>query len=349
MGLSDESSSDDGLDLSEHVAPTEDEQRDMLQRVEAHRAAEGRGALHDARQAARREGRPEEWWVARPPTQARCGLANSGATCYLNSLLQALYALEEVRREVYTVDEPATGSDRCVPWQLARLFARMQLSRAPALSTRALTGAFGWGAAEASRQHDVQELARVLLDALGRAGLPVEARLFGGTLRSTLRCLACGHEKARDEAFADVQLDIGDAATVDDALRAFTRWERLDGENAWHCAACAARVPALKGVSFAALPPLLFLHLKRFTYDLHTGRRRKLTHRVAFPPPRSTWAPTAAPAATTTTPPTRPTPTRPPSRRSTTALECCCTLGVPTAATTRRSAPPPTGRTGGCA
>ena len=232
VGLSDESSSDDGLDLSEHVAPTEDEQRDMLQRVEAHRAAEGRGALHDARQAARREGRPEEWWVARPPTQARCGLANSGATCYLNSLLQALYALEEVRREVYTVDEPATGADRCVPWQLARLFARMQLSSAPALSTRALTGAFGWGAAEASRQHDVQELARVLLDALGRAGLPVEARLFGGTLRSTLRCLACGHEKARDEAFADVQLDIGDAATVDDALRAFTRWERLDGENA---------------------------------------------------------------------------------------------------------------------
>ena len=80
-----------------------------------------------------------------------------------------------------------------------------------------------------------------------------------------------------------MQLDIGDAATVDDALRAFTRWERLDGENAWHCAACAARVPALKGVSFAALPPLLFLHLKRFTFDLHTGRRRKLTHRVAFP------------------------------------------------------------------
>ena len=35
--------------------------------------------------------------MARPPTQARCGLANSGATCYLNSLLQALYALEEVR------------------------------------------------------------------------------------------------------------------------------------------------------------------------------------------------------------------------------------------------------------
>ena len=98
VGLSDESSSDDGLDLSEHVAPTEDEERDMLQRVEAHRAAEGRGALHDARQAARREGRPEEWWVARPPTQARCGLANSGATCYLNSLLQALYALEPQSR-----------------------------------------------------------------------------------------------------------------------------------------------------------------------------------------------------------------------------------------------------------
>ena len=226
------------------------------------------------------------WHDERPAGQTFCGLANDGATCYLNSLLQALYMLPEVRQLVYAFEyagEAVHGAPAdCVPWQLARLFARLQLSKCKAVATRALTASFGWTRSDSFRQHDVQELCRVLFDCLSRFGCPIETE-FSGVLRSTLRCLRCGHASSRCETFCDVQLDVAQVGDVQVALKHFVTSEALDGENAWRCEACADRVPALKETVFEALPPLLMLTLKRFQYDVATQSRGKLNHRVAFP------------------------------------------------------------------
>eukprot|EP00966_Prymnesium_polylepis_P241392 5582468-Prymnesium_polylepis.1 len=135
-------------------------------------ALEARAALHEARSRARKEGRPETWWASRPESQRWPGLANEGATCSLNSLLQALHMLPDVRRMVFdwaaTYDEALHGpAASCVPLQLGRLFAHMQRSRLQALSARPLIGSFGWSAADSARQHDVSELSRALFEALG--------------------------------------------------------------------------------------------------------------------------------------------------------------------------------------
>jgi hypothetical protein len=59
---------------------------------------------------------------------------------------------------------PPSGSPkpkaRTIPMELQRLFARLQLSAATAVSTEGLTRSFGWIGREASVQHDVQELNR---------------------------------------------------------------------------------------------------------------------------------------------------------------------------------------------
>jgi hypothetical protein len=59
--------------------------------------------------------------------------------------------------------------EECIPLQLQRLFAALQLSQRGAVGTSDLTQSFGWTAAQAFRQHDVQELCRVLFDALDDA------------------------------------------------------------------------------------------------------------------------------------------------------------------------------------
>jgi hypothetical protein len=100
------------------------------------------------------------------------GLLNQGATCYMNSLLQTLYMTQEFREYIfrwrYTPDRDGP-EDQCIALQLQALFARLACSCCAAVSTKALTHSFGWEAAESFQQHDVQELNRVLFDALGRS------------------------------------------------------------------------------------------------------------------------------------------------------------------------------------
>ena len=57
------------------------------------------------------------------------GIANEGATCFLNSLLQGLYMTAPFRAQVHArpYSEEADGPrDTCIPWQIQLLFAALQ-------------------------------------------------------------------------------------------------------------------------------------------------------------------------------------------------------------------------------
>lgn len=90
---------------------------------------------------------------------------------FSRSLRQALFATAPFRARVYAWqhDESKHGPpEESIPCQLQRLFARLQLSTRMAVDTTDLTRSFGWAAADACRQQDVQELLHVLFDALDR-------------------------------------------------------------------------------------------------------------------------------------------------------------------------------------
>ena len=105
-----------------------------------------------------------------------------------------------------------------------------------------------------------------------------------------MQCKTCGTTSSRPSAFDDVNLAIRtfDAAqtpirSLAAAIEAFIEPETLEGDNAYHCEHCASKQPALKGLRFTMLPPVLCLGLKRFDFDFAELRRVKLHHSVAVP------------------------------------------------------------------
>jgi ubiquitin carboxyl-terminal hydrolase 47 len=58
------------------------------------------------------------------------GLVNQAMTCYLNSLLQALYMTPEFRNALYKWEFDGTDAEavKSIPYQLQKLFLNLQVS-----------------------------------------------------------------------------------------------------------------------------------------------------------------------------------------------------------------------------
>uniref|UniRef100_A0A8B9P645 ubiquitinyl hydrolase 1 n=1 Tax=Apteryx owenii TaxID=8824 RepID=A0A8B9P645_APTOW len=107
--------------------------------------------------------------------------------------------------------------------------------------------------------------------------------LFQGQFKSTVQCLTC-HKKSRTfEAFMYLSLPLASTSkcTLQECLRLFSKEEKLTDNNRFYCSHCKTRRDSLKKIEIWKLPPVLLVHLKRFSYD---GRwKQKLQSSVDFP------------------------------------------------------------------
>jgi hypothetical protein len=62
--------------------------------------------------------------------------------------------------------ETDSKENDCIPLQLQRLFANLQLNQSSSIKTEALTRSFGWDNIDTFQQHDAGEFFKVLFDAL---------------------------------------------------------------------------------------------------------------------------------------------------------------------------------------
>ena len=146
------------------------------------------------------------------------GLINQAMTCYLNSLLQTLYMTPEFRNAIYRwkyINNDAEEDDgkKNIPYQLQRLFLNLQTSHKKSIQTHDLTKSFGWNSDDAFQQHDVQELCRVMFDALEKTFKGTQQKnlineLYQGKIKDYVKCLECNIESARVSIFLDISLCI---------------------------------------------------------------------------------------------------------------------------------------------
>ncbi|XP_017070962.1 ubiquitin carboxyl-terminal hydrolase 47 [Drosophila eugracilis] len=222
------------------------------------------------------------------------GLVNQAMTCYLNSLLQALFMTPEFRNALYRWEFDNDNEAKNIPYQLQKLFLNLQTSPKAAVETTDLTRSFGWDSTEAWQQHDIQELCRVMFDALEQKFKNTKqanliSNLYEGKMNDYVKCLECNTEKTREDTFLDIPLPVrpfGSSSaygSIEEALRAFVQPETLDGNNQYLCEKCKKKCDAHKGLHFKSFPYILTLHLKRFDFDYQTMHRIKLNDRVTFP------------------------------------------------------------------
>ncbi|XP_050432536.1 ubiquitin carboxyl-terminal hydrolase 47 [Adelges cooleyi] len=225
------------------------------------------------------------------------GLVNQAMTCYLNSLLQALYMTPEFRNALYKwkFDFNAnTDESKSIPFQLQKLFLNLQTSPRHSVETTELTRSFGWDSSEAWQQHDVQELCRVMFDALEQefkntTHVDLINQLYQGKMIDYVKCQECGIEKSREDTFLDIPLPIRPFGSTNaygsimEALQGFTQPETLDGNNQYFCERCNKKCNAHKGLKFSKFPYIMTLHLMRFDFDYNTMYRIKLNDKVEFP------------------------------------------------------------------
>ncbi|XP_062049590.1 ubiquitin carboxyl-terminal hydrolase 40 isoform X1 [Lepus europaeus] len=227
------------------------------------------------------------------------GIRNQGGTCYLNSLLQTLHFTPEFREALFSLGPEELGSledkdkpdakVRVIPLQLQRLFAQLLLLDQEAASTEDLTDSFGWTSNEEMRQHDVQELNRILFSALetslvGTSGHDLINRLYHGTVVNQIVCKECKNTSEKQEDFLDLTVAVKNVSGLEDALwNMYVEEEVFDCDNLYYCETCDKLVKATKSAKLRKLPPFLTVSLLRFNFDFVKCERYKETSPYTFP------------------------------------------------------------------
>lgn len=233
-----------------------------------------------------------QWGSIRP---IGSGLINLGNTCFLNSVLQCLtytaaianFATKKVHSQRCKCHSFCVGCDfeKHVLTALGGGSGSAVAPHSIAANVKAIGRQFRFG-----RQEDAHEFLRCFLDALQRSQprtLFVN-RVFGGYFQSSVVCSTCGHISNTLEPWLDVSLEIKSADSLERAFRNFSDWEELtgdtDGSGRYRCEACKVPVIARKRLQFTALPPVLCVHLKRFTTTHKINRFLRYPEHLSLQP-----------------------------------------------------------------
>ncbi|CAH0588146.1 unnamed protein product [Chrysodeixis includens] len=255
------------------------------------------------------------------------GLKNLGNTCFMNAVLQSLNNIQEFScyfsqlpsLEIKTNGRKVYHSRSYTRQEMHDVVMAEEL-RKVLINLNSGCGSKGaispeclflviWKVVPRFRgyqQQDAHEFLRYMLDRLhtelqqllpgerAEAGCAVRApsasivtAVFGGTLQSEVRCLACGTDSKKFDPFLDLSLELPETGrhdapvSLNDCLASFVQVEELADTERYFCSSCKCKQKSTKQFWIRRLPNVLCLHLKRFRW--HNYFRTKVDTSISFP------------------------------------------------------------------
>jgi ubiquitin carboxyl-terminal hydrolase 12/46 len=274
----------------------------------------GNGQSSTASTGLSREQAREVFEERLPQTERYLGLENFGNTCYINSVLQALYFCKVFRNNVVEYD--AGDGEETILSCLAELFRSIHGSRrrtgclAPkkfVQKVKAENELFrGYQHQDAheflsyllndmaetlvkdeKKQRDAREATGARAESADRSapchGKTFVDEIFKGVLNTETKCVWCENVTMRKEPFYDLSLEIEENCSLSACLGQFSSEETLKDDEKYFCDRCGRKQEAVKRMRISEPPGVLCCHFKRFKYVESVGQMRKLMHRVVYP------------------------------------------------------------------
>jgi ubiquitin carboxyl-terminal hydrolase 9/24 len=221
------------------------------------------------------------------------GMKNLGCTCYMNSILQQLFMTPSFREGILraTLNKAETPEDNLL-LQLQYIFSALKESDKQYINPKAFTQSFkDWEGKPINvlEQMDVDEFFNTFMDRLenllkGHQNEHIIKNHFGGLQATELIGKgSCNHKSERDEPFLALPVQVKNKKSLIESLESFVEGELLEGDNAYQCDHCEAKVPAVRRVCIKHLPNILIIVLRRFEFNYDTMTRLKVNDYCEFP------------------------------------------------------------------
>ncbi|GHS90799.1 hypothetical protein AGMMS49949_00220 [Alphaproteobacteria bacterium] len=234
------------------------------------------------------------------------GLINLGTTCYINACLEVLHSITQFRQPILDM-KIGRGFEDTDTYRNARnnfirktqtLFREKSGRGASETTIRAFLDSLEPFGFKHEGQADTKEFFENFLIALDQA-LPkavynsAVSNVLVGAEATDTSCPNCKKISSRYDLAPVTMLTVKESPKqcLEQCLEQYTAPGELDDKNLYKCSGCQRDVAATKQTKFLSLPAVLWIHLKRYNYELvqdpttkeFEWKKKKLPGKVSFP------------------------------------------------------------------